>query len=167
MQDSCDKYTEFDYYLNAFIGAARSVNWLMKAEYGSVPGWLQWYEAQAPERDEQQLLAAFTKLRNRSQKQEPLETKAVVVMHFPPESVTPDFKALLERGVGKRFEVTVYAVPEDGDTSKIPSTAVLGTVAEVGRRLDELGEQDVLDACGKYVAALARLVDDCEAEFAA
>lgn len=167
LRDSEKKHPEFDYFLNAFAAAARSVTWVMKAEYLRVSGWREWYEAQSPDADEKELLGAFTQLRNKSQKEDPLETKVVVVMDFPPESLTHEFKEMLERGVGKRFQTTVYAVPEDGDMSQIPSTAILGVVRSAERRLNELGERDVLDACEKYFGGLERLVDRCGAEFAA
>ena len=167
LEESREKHPDFDYFLSAFAAAARSISWVMKAEYCRVDGWKEWYESQAPQTDEVELLASFTKLRNRSQKEAPLETKFVIVMDFPPESLTLELKAALERGVGKNFEVTLYAVPEDGDLSNIPSSAVLGISRGVERRLDELGERDVLDACHKYFATLERLVHDCEAGFAA
>jgi hypothetical protein len=167
LKDSEKKHPDFDYFLSAFTSAARSVTWVLKAEFVKVPGWQEWYESQSPDKDEKELLGAFTSLRNKSQKEAPLETKPVVVMDFPPDSLTPEFKKMLEGGVGKQFQATFYEVPEDGDMSKIPATAVLGVVRSAELRLEELGERDVLDACAKYFAALERLVDRCEAEFAA
>lgn len=166
LRDSEKKHPDFDYFLNAFAAAARSVSWVMKAEYLRVPGWREWYETHSPDEGEKELLGAFTNLRNRSQKVNPLETKPVVVMDFPPESLTPEFKEMLERGFGKRFQATFYAVPEDGDMRNIPSTAVLGVIRSAERRLDELGERNVLDACDNYFAALERLVEHCETKFA-
>jgi hypothetical protein len=166
LQDAEKKHPEFDYFLNAFVAASRSVSWIMKAEYGKVFGWREWYEAQVPQEGEEDLLASFTKLRNRSQKEDPLESELIVVMEFPPDSLTPEFKELIGRDVGKRFEMSLYAVPENGDISNIPANAVLGTMNAAELRLDELGEQNILDACNKYFTVLDRLVDCCEAGFA-
>ena len=161
------KLPEFDYYLSAFTAAARSVTWIMKAEYSKLPGWQEWYLLQAPDENERELLGSFTKLRNKSQKEDPLETKAVMVMDFPPECVTPEFKQMMEQGVGRRFHLTLYEVTDDSDMGSFPPTAVLGTVRSAEHRIDELGEWDVLDACERYFTALERLVQRCEALFAA
>ncbi len=37
------KERKFDFFLSAFISAARSVTWVMKAEYADVEGWAAWF----------------------------------------------------------------------------------------------------------------------------
>ena len=36
------------YYADAFIAAARSVTWVLKAECQDIPGWQEWYKAKSP-----------------------------------------------------------------------------------------------------------------------
>jgi len=47
---------QVDFYLSAFVSAARSVTWVMKAEFVHVHGWEQWYETKKPSSTIRELL---------------------------------------------------------------------------------------------------------------
>lgn len=101
LEASHKAHSAFDFYLSAFISAARSVTWIMRAECSKKPGWKEWFKAQEPDREGNKLLKAFTKIRNESQKQRPRPStiyvlgrggtdrmKMVRVLHeFPTEDI--------------------------------------------------------------------------------
>ena len=61
---------DIGYYANAFIGAARSVTWVLKAECRDIPGWQEWYDVKKPTEDENKFLKKMNNARIRSQKKE-------------------------------------------------------------------------------------------------
>lgn len=63
------KEKKFDFYLSAFISAARSITWVMGAEYGDVPGYKDWFDGLQPSEEEERLLKGTNTLRVRTQKQ--------------------------------------------------------------------------------------------------
>jgi hypothetical protein len=70
------KERKFDFYLSAFVSSARAITWVMKSEYGKVPGWKAWYDARKAAPDEARLLKGTNALRTRLTKQEALRTTA-------------------------------------------------------------------------------------------
>src|SRR5215831_1694870 len=86
------EWLEFHYYLSAFVSAARSVLWIMRAEYSHVPGWQEWYDAKEATPEEQRLLNAFNQIRVRSVKKDPLETRGRVEISIPKDQITPELE---------------------------------------------------------------------------
>jgi hypothetical protein len=43
------KSARFQYYLSAYISAARSVTWVMRHEYNDVVGWEEWFSKKPEE----------------------------------------------------------------------------------------------------------------------
>ena len=167
LRASVDEPTEFDFYFSAFVSSARSVTWVLRAEYKDYPGWLNWYKDKKPESTEERLLNKMNTLRVRSEKFNPLTTRAAIVMNIPPEDVTPDIRELLAKGIGKRFRAWVYEIPEDGTTSPLPdipegATIIKSTLEGFQRHVPELGDQDVLVACELYFSSLENLVSEAE-----
>jgi hypothetical protein len=68
------KERKFDFFLSAFVGSARAIAWVMKSEYGKVPGWKAWYQSREPTPEEASLLKGTNALRTRLTKQEALRT---------------------------------------------------------------------------------------------
>lgn len=150
------------YYVSAFVSAARSVTWVMKSEFCSQPGWEEWYESKEAAVEDRTLLQRFTNIRNRSQKRGPLQVDirlyaSVSDEHGPGNErhpVSNDSKL-------RQYRVMITQVnPPTG----VPRSceAVLDAL-ECG--LPELGEDDLLHSCNRYVDMLTRLVDECEARF--
>ena len=168
LEDALAEHPDFDYFFSAFVSSARSVTWVMKAEYKECPGWLAWYENKKPGETEQLLLAQMNDLRVQSEKFQPLETRVAIVMDFPPEAVTPELREFLDAGVGKRFRTWIYEVPDEGP-AKLPTdvpegaSVFVGSLQGVVRHVPELNDQDVLSACKAYVATLELLVAEAEA----
>lgn len=156
----------FDYYLSAFVSAARSVTWVMRAEYLGVQGWEQWFSTKLATPAEDALLCKVNEMRLRSVKTHPLEASAALIVHIPPEWVTPGLEDRLELGVGKRFKATIFEVAEDNEIQfpdGFPNNAIVGTVEGVERRVDEFPDEDVVNVCKRYLLFLEELVAECEA----
>ena len=41
-------FPHVDYFLSAFVSAARSVTWVMRSEYGKNADWVEWFDAKKP-----------------------------------------------------------------------------------------------------------------------
>ena len=157
---------QVDFYLSAFVSAARSVTWVMKAEFGDLPGWTQWYESKKPSSAIRDLLKKMNEVRVRATKTEPLKTRTLANVTIPPEEVTPKVLAFLEAGaVGQvRLEPidptnTVFSVKVDGE---VLAKAHLKTSEHV---LPEFQGRDSKDICREYLSELERLVSECQAKF--
>ena len=69
---------EFKYYLSAFVSAARSISWIMKAEFNQHPLYSTWTTQRQPTEDEAILFKLFNDLRITTNKQKPIETHRIV-----------------------------------------------------------------------------------------
>jgi hypothetical protein len=150
------------YYVSAFVSAARSVTWIMRNEYGDVNGWRLWYDAKRPPAEDAILLRRFTDVRNRSQKAEPLRVGIRLYTSAKGEGV-PDSSGEPMPGNPKlqRYRITISQVePPSGEPRSIE--AVLDSIE---CSIPELGEEDLLRACGRYFDLLSKLVQECEARF--
>ena len=161
-------HPDFDFLLSAFVSSARSVTWVMKAEYKDNSVWAAWYKAKAPTDAERKLLAQMNDLRVRSEKFEPLETRPAIVLDFPPEAVTPQLLQHREAGAGKRFRIWIWELPTDGGSTPPPglpqnAEVLVGVSVGIVRHVRELDDTDVVDACRQYLARLQELVAEGEA----
>ncbi len=104
MREDYPKNPTFDHYLSAFIGAARSVRWVMKHEYGACPGWKEWSAAKEKE-VEKDFLTRLAEVRNRSQKVEPISTALRVELEL--QRVTEEDREWLESLFGSRVKVKI------------------------------------------------------------
>ncbi|QAS80991.1 hypothetical protein CO657_23585 (plasmid) [Rhizobium acidisoli] len=62
----------FQFELNAFLSACRSVTFLLQSAFSEVPGFLEWYEQRRVEMAADKAMVFFLKLRNLSQKAGPV-----------------------------------------------------------------------------------------------
>lgn len=153
---------DFDFYLSAFFSAARSVTWIMKAEYGAVPGWKAWYDAMQPDAKLDELLQKTGDVRNRSQKSVPIRTRTTAKINIP--NVTPEvMKALTEAKEvrldpvdGRNEEFFIWA-----DGKRITA----GRLKDAQHELPEFPGEHALKACERYTMFLHELVRECESRF--
>lgn len=157
---------QVDFYLSAFVSAARSVTWVMKAEFGHFPGWARWYESKKPSAAIRDLLRKMNDVRVRATKTEPLKTRTLANVTIPPEEVTPKVLAFLEAGAIGQVQLepidptnTVFLVKVDGE---VLAKAHLKS-AEHG--LPEFQGRDSKDVCREYLTELESLVTECHAKF--
>jgi hypothetical protein len=167
LESSIAHHPDFDYFLSAFVSSARSVTWVMKAEYKRCPGWLDWYDNKTPEAAEERLLKQMNTLRVHSEKIEPLRARPAVVLHIPADQESPELRELLANGVGRRFKAWMYEATENGEfqiPDDVPKNATFfsGSLEGFERHMPGLLDDDVLSACVQYVAALEQLVAESE-----
>jgi hypothetical protein len=144
----------FQYYLSAFLSAARSVTWIMRNEYSKRPGWEEWYREQKAD-ENSQLLTLFNQLRIRSEKVEPvLPGRAIRIEGDGGPPIVRDPRM-------PRFNMTITSADSDSDGIPIMS----GEVIEWKWTIDELNGDDLVEACRRYLGLLSTLVADCEAAF--
>jgi hypothetical protein len=149
------------YYISAFVSAARSVTWIMKSEYGGGDGWKAWYDARRPGAEDVALLRKFTDARNRSQKIAPLQVG--IRLYASPEGDRSSHRSDDSAPNPKlqRYRITIQEVdPPSGHPRSME--AVLDSIE---CSVSELGEEDLLRACRRYLELLTRLVRECEARF--
>ncbi len=145
----------FLYNLSAFLSAARSVTWIMRNEYATIPGWEQWFRGQAPEKEEAQLLSLFNQLRIKSEKIRPIRPGRAFRLEG-------DKGSPIERDPRlPRFHITITAVdPESGS-----GPVMAGEVVECSWTIDELDGADLVTACRRYLQSIGTLLEKCEAQF--
>jgi hypothetical protein len=168
MRSERSAHPDFDFYLSACVNAARSVTWIMRAEYLDIEGWETWFRTKEPTAEDQSLLRKLNDLRVRSVKTHPLEAKATLVFAIPPDRVTPELKESLKSAIGKKIILTAWEV-SDGENEhlpdRVPASAFLTTFQGVGRQLDEFPGEDVVNVLNRYLSLLECLVAECEALF--
>lgn len=160
---------EFNFYLSACISAARSVAWIMRSEYCRVIGWEAWFQGKVPSEDERKLMRQINEIRVRSEKKEALRARATLEVNIPPEHISSDLKESMKTwAAGSRFKLALLEISDTGEMKMpdgFPEDAIVGTVEAFELRLEELPEEDVLVALGRYITQLGSLVDECEARF--
>lgn len=170
LRPNYNKDRKFDFYLSAFVSAARSVPWAMQAEYATRPGWREWYDAKKPDSEELRLFKGTTTVRNRSQKAGALRTLSHVkvaglVMPNGDEMLPKEILARAMRegipakigGVSGKYTVE-YVI--DGQLIMLLAKKVI-----FERQLQEFPGEDILDVCDRYYKAISALVAQCEARF--
>jgi hypothetical protein len=164
------KEKKFDFYLSAFISAARSVTWVMRAEYSDAKGWEEWFESLEPSKEETSLLKGTTEVRNRAQKYEPLQTMTqlrVEGLKIPDADLPRVTEALarsstgqLPAHVGGSRGNYFVDIEVEGERLRLPASTVL-----FDRRLEEFPDKNILEVCNAYYEALERLVRQCREKF--
>ncbi len=166
MSDKLPDNKEFDYLLNAFVGSARSVTWVMRNEFARIDGWAQWFQAFAIDQEERLLLALFNSLRVQSTKRAPLRTNFILSVLIPPGELDGTKRAQLESLIGKHIVVEMSDAPFDSVEGAISvGPAHVEGVTRALRNADS--DDDILNACEKYLGFLQHLVDQCVNQFAA
>ena len=171
LRPNYNKERKFDFFLSAFISAARSVTWIMRSEYGEVGGWEAWFNALEPSGEEAALLQGTNEVRIRTQKREPLRTMARLVVDriiVPEDHATRIAEALakspdgqLPAHVGGTKGNYFAEVELEGDRFRFPVTNVV-----VERNLKEFPGENILTVCeAYYYLALQALVRECGAKF--
>ena len=170
LEPNYGKAKKFDFYLSAYISAARSVLWIMKAEYGGVPGWKSWYASQKPNSEERALLKGTNELRTRTTKREPLSTLASITIGGIKLSAeqAESFRSHMTRAQGSKLPMRISGsagnylleIQVDGEWISYQGAEMLAT-----RELPEFPHKNILDVCKRYYDAIARVVAKCGERF--
>jgi hypothetical protein len=159
----------FDYVLSAFISAARSVTWVMKAEHVHLEQWTKWYASKAPSVDEAEFLKKINDLRVRAVKRATPATAVMVELSMPTECVTREVERYLRDSVGRRMDVRLVGFQRDpvdhaGATVTGQGLTLTGAkLSAVYRAVEEFPEEDVLAVARRYYEWLAALLAEGEA----
>jgi hypothetical protein len=159
-------FPHVDYFLSAFVSAARSVTWVMRSEYGNKPGWSEWFEAKKPSSDTRQLLKRMNDVRVRATKSTPVKTRTTTKVRIPPDQVTEELMQYLSGGgLGE-----VRLMPTDSSNTEallMLGDRVLGKakIEEAMHELPEFEGRDAKDVCREYLRELESLCAECEAKF--
>ncbi len=164
------KERKFDFLLSAFISAARSVTWVMDAEYADVEGWRAWFESLAPSEEEAAVLKGTNEVRIRTQKRGPLQTMTqlkVDGLTIPEAYVAQVTEALaksptgeLPAHVGGSRGQYFVEIEIDGERLRFPAGNVI-----IDRRLEEFPDKHIPRVCNAYYAELESLVRKCRERF--
>ena len=146
MEENQESFPDFNYYLNAYISAARSVLWIMKNEYCKVSGWLEWYDSTEVDHDKKLLLKGIVEMRNRSLKKAPLQIKQ--------EYIIGD----------KEVSYNIYDSKRAGRISDDNTLVLKGTINKINS-VQEFKNKDILDVCRQYFDWLNQIVKVCIKQF--
>lgn len=157
---------DFDFYLSAFISAARSVTWVMNAEFCKVPGWREWFDAKKPNAEIRDFLRRINDLRVRSQKTAPIATRTTATVHIPNEGLAPEVLEWLKDS--KPAQVRLMPVDSRNEEFFLVSgdrRIAVGRLKEAQHELPEFPGEHAIAACERYLKLLHELVDECEKRF--
>src|ERR1039458_5945837 len=153
----------FDYVLSAFLNAARSTFWVMRHEFGKVPGWKEWFDAAEASGEEQTLLTETNQMRIDSAKKGRMSTEFYLfedILTINEESY-PEMKRL--QGVPDGTELDVSFRPAD-DAERTPSdedTFVLKAYVKPEAERAPDSRPGIKHKCDDYFAFLAKIVFEC------
>ncbi len=163
---------DFAFLLSAFVSAARSVLWVMRAEHSHVQGWQAWYDAKNAAPEEENLIDRINDLRVRTVKRATPGTNVMVELTFPRQHVTPEKEQFLSDHIGKAMTVTLFRggtpVAPSAAPGEAPGMSIPGaTLSALYRTVEEFPGEDVLAVARRYFLWLKAQVDKCEANFGA
>jgi hypothetical protein len=157
----------FDYFLSAFVSAARSVTWVMRSEYGGrFPDWDSWFESKKPTSSTRDLLRRMNDLRVRATKSDPLRTLTTAQVMVDLTTATPDFDDWLARG--SPGKVRLEPANESNTEAYVVVDSQRLAIARIDQAAHELPEfqgQDVRPFCQSYLAELEALCSECVSKF--
>lgn len=163
------KERKFDFYLSAFISAARSVAWVMRAEFHDVDGWEAWFKAYPLSPEEAELLRGTNELRRRTTKIGPPQTMTMTVERiYAPQEFLDRINAAMALSPEGRVPLHIGGTPGNYYAELDLGDQILRMPAEgvvIKRRLDEFPDRHIVDVCRAYYDHLAELVRQCMERF--
>ncbi len=159
-------HPDFDYYLSAFISSARSIPWVMRAEFAHVNGWEDWYKNRTLAPEDMTLLTGTNQLRVRTVKQGTAGNGGVLTLKVAPSHMTDALYDFLARHQAVTLQVTLSIA------NGITPTTVTESMASSTCRLEsmfftvpEFPGLDIVTVCHRYLELLRALVEECEDRF--
>jgi hypothetical protein len=152
-------YPEFDWLLEAFFTAARSVGWLMRAEAPDKAIYAEWDRSIPLSPEVKELFTLVTDTRNRVQKSGPITSKFALSMQL---DESEDLLLMMGENAGlkdgERFERT-GDISIDMQTNRVEirhpdGKVVTGSLVYTFNMIDEFPHEDVLDKCERYMRHL-------------
>lgn len=161
-------FPHVDYFLSAFVSAARSVTWVMRSEYGSRPGWEDWYKNKKPKNELREVLKRMNDLRVRATKTIPVKTRTTATVTIPRDQITPELQHFFSGGAKGQIRL------EPTNPTNTEALVMIGDRVLAKARLDhaihELPEfpgRDAKDVCREYLNDLESLCNECDSRYRA
>lgn len=152
---------QFDFLLNAFVNSARSITWVMRAEFSKSPGWDPWFDERNVEDSEKTILDLFNSLRVSASKKESLKTYFLIDMKIPKDKLGKSISRKLDRLTGKQVEITITKNMGRKPKPTPKKLTFCAYLTNVRRGVIGFTENDILELCAKYLAILDDLAVDC------
>jgi hypothetical protein len=152
--DGDPPHPEFDWLLEAFLSAARSVGWIMRAEAGNQGLLDEWQALNPPVGDVENVFGGIVKARNRIEKQSPVSSKVRVSVLMDESTELARF---VEReGLNPEEGFDVHVKPGGGLELRSADGAHVftGQLSVMFSEIEEFPHQPVLDVCEKYMQHL-------------
>lgn len=162
VRESYLKYPEFNYYLNAYLGSARSVLWVMKYEFGEIENYRIWHSSYKLDEEEEKFLKKINDLRITSTKKYPLGVSEKIEWEIVEDTVTDDVKKQLKKLDKKVINFELSTDNLKRDSVKKDNDITFSVKLKKGYPyIDEFPNENVLDICNKYYEFLEPIVADC------
>lgn len=167
MDLNCNSFPNFNYYVSAFISAARSVTWIMGCEYNDQPGWKEWFKSREPTEVDDEFLKMTNKIRIKTVKTTPIQTNFCVTLNIPPEEVTPQLKEYFKSLKPKELAELLVNKNDNAQDTLIEGRKVLSFDESVHTTMyvDGFPKHDIRQLGHKYIDFLLGLLDECEGKF--
>jgi hypothetical protein len=166
------KEKKFDFYLSAFLSAARAVLWKLQWEYSDVEGFKDWYKGKKSEVDGEvdRLLKGTGDARNRTHKSAPLRTLKEVNVSgvYVEDGDDSEAEKVMQRIVSEKLPVSIGGSPgkyKIGARVDGKHVSVYVREARFDRELEEFPGEHIVPLCSRYYDLLAKIVAECEAKF--
>jgi hypothetical protein len=160
-------FPDFNYILSAYFSAARSVSWILNAEYGKDDGFADWYAKYEASAEDEEFMKIINEIRVRTEKHQPVDAVPTLISGVSIDSSVPEtYQARESEARGER---SITSRPTHGITMTVtlPERSPDGTEHAMERRLPEFPDYDVTVACRKYFELIEHLVCACESRHAA
>lgn len=155
LKENKTKQPDFNYYLNAFIGSARSIFWVMKSEYQDVTGWKEWYDSKQFEPDEDKFVHNVAVMRNEAVKQGLSDTKMQVRINKMPDKLE-DFLEISFAWLNKQQK----GAQVDEIAERVLSSSPY-KIKDIYYEHDKFPGTDIYAVCERYFRLLQDKVLEC------
>ena len=154
----------FDFYLSAYLNAARSTTWVMRNEFKDNPDWNIWFENKTIASQEKILLKEINKLRIKSTKQTGVQTE-----YFFLDCLIPDENSypIIEKMQSELNNCEVMVTISESNRQKREAEdeyLITGTV-KLEKNKSQRSREELLDISKEYYAFLKIKVDECIEKF--
>jgi hypothetical protein len=154
MREKYNHRVEFKFYLSAFLSSARSITWVMKAEFGKVPFYKAWHDGRKLSEEETRVFKRINDLRVETNKIKPVRTRPIVAttVEVPPGL---DYRKYLNQ----QITVNISAPDKDGKQTmsfvdKTTGETFTGPIEDY-RIVNQLSdEDDLLELCENYMSII-------------
>ena len=150
----------FKYNLSAFLSAARSVTFVMQAEFNSATGFTEWYDEKQIQMKDDNLMEFMKEKRNITLKQKTIDPRGHITVHITETVViTEHVEAILthKNGTVERIEHPQPAPP------RLPKSK---TETNYQWFFGDIPDKDIITLSQEYIEKLESLVHECEDSFA-